>query len=198
MADKNILMQEFNRSGYDNLYPQIIPSFNQDVNLNSNRIINLASPQNNADAVNKQYVDDSQLFKKIKMVNNLHVSLQTNQFLEFSFTFPSGFTENDIFNVIGIKLDLRNVNSAAGGNLLFSGSGPTVAYLKAGTYPSISAIYFNIYADTYSSSEYIRLGYPGGYNITVFGHKIGTNTGIIAFKAELTPFTFDTDVYFIM
>ena len=58
MADKNILMQEFNRSGYDNLYPQIIPSFNQDVNLNSNRIINLASPQNNTDAVNKQYVDE--------------------------------------------------------------------------------------------------------------------------------------------
>lgn len=58
MADKNILMQEFNRSGYDNLYPQIIPSFNQNVNLNSNRIVNLASPQNNTDAVNKQYADE--------------------------------------------------------------------------------------------------------------------------------------------
>lgn len=168
------------------------------INMGNNRITNLADPINSLDSANKKYVDDSQSLKKIKMVNNLHVSLKTNQFLEFSFTFPSGFNESDIFNVIGIKLDLRNVNSAAGGDLLFSGSGPTVAYLKAGTYPSISVIYFDIYADTYSNGEYIRLGYPGGYNTTVFGHKIGTNTGIIAFKAELTPFTFDTDVYFLM
>lgn len=54
MADKNILMQEFNRSGYDNLYPQIIPSFNQNVNLNSNRIVNVASPVNDNDGVNKK------------------------------------------------------------------------------------------------------------------------------------------------
>ena len=59
MANKNIIMQEFNGTGYDILYPQIIPSFNQDVNLNSNRIINVATPLNNTDAVNKQYVDDS-------------------------------------------------------------------------------------------------------------------------------------------
>lgn len=62
MADKNIIMQEFNGTEYDTLYPQIIPSFNQDVNLNSNRIINLASPQNNTDAVNKQYVDEKKSF----------------------------------------------------------------------------------------------------------------------------------------
>ena len=55
-------MQEFNGTEYDTLYPQIIPSFNQDVNLNSNRIINLASPQNNTDAVNKQYVDEKKSF----------------------------------------------------------------------------------------------------------------------------------------
>lgn len=59
MANKNIIMQEFNGTGYDTLYPQIIPSFNQDVNLNSNRIINVATPLNNTDAVNKKYVDDS-------------------------------------------------------------------------------------------------------------------------------------------
>lgn len=53
MANKNIIMQEFNGTGYDTLYPQIIPSFNQDVNLNSNRIINVATPFNNTDAVNK-------------------------------------------------------------------------------------------------------------------------------------------------
>ena len=52
-------MQEFNGTEYDILYPQIIPSFNQDVNLNSNRILNVAAPQNNTDAVNKKYVDDS-------------------------------------------------------------------------------------------------------------------------------------------
>lgn len=59
MANKNIIMQEFNGTEYDILYPQIIPSFNQDVNLNSNRILNVAAPQNNTDAVNKKYVDDS-------------------------------------------------------------------------------------------------------------------------------------------
>ena len=52
-------MQEFNGTEYDILYPQIIPNFNQDVNLNSNRILNVAAPQNNTDAVNKKYVDDS-------------------------------------------------------------------------------------------------------------------------------------------
>ena len=50
-------MQEFNRNGYDNLYPQIIPSFNQNVDLNSNRIVNVASPVNDNDGVNKKYVD---------------------------------------------------------------------------------------------------------------------------------------------
>ena len=59
MANKNILIQKFNGLDYDTLYPQIIPSFNQDVNLNSNRIINVATPLNNTDAVNKQYVDDN-------------------------------------------------------------------------------------------------------------------------------------------
>lgn len=57
-------MQEFNGTGYDTLYPQIIPSFNQDVNLNSNRIINVATPFNNTDAVNKQYVDEKNIISQ--------------------------------------------------------------------------------------------------------------------------------------
>ena len=138
MADKNILMQEFNRSGYDNLYPQIIPSFNQNMDLNSNRIINLMSPQNDTDAVNKQYVDESQLFKKIKIIDNLHVSLQSNQGLSFNFTFPSGFTENDMYKTFGIKLELKNVISGSGGNLTLGGNGPLIANLNTGTYSSIS------------------------------------------------------------
>ena len=40
---------------------------------NSNRIINLASPQNNTDAVNKKYVDESLVFKKIKIADNLNL-----------------------------------------------------------------------------------------------------------------------------
>lgn len=64
MANKNIIMQEFNGTGYDILYPQIIPSFNQDVNLNSNRVINVATPLNNTDAVNKQYVDEKNIISQ--------------------------------------------------------------------------------------------------------------------------------------
>lgn len=93
MADKNILMQEFNRSGYDNLYPQIIPSFNQNVNLNSNRIVNVASPVSDNDGVNKKYVDMLQTFS-IKKVGTITQMRQ-----------PISFNPDDVLNCYGIILD---------------------------------------------------------------------------------------------
>ena len=93
MADKNILMQEFNRSGYDNLYPQIIPSFNQNVNLNSNRIVNVASPVNDNDGVNKRYVDMLQTLS-IKKVGTITQMCQ-----------PVAFSPDDVLNCYGVILD---------------------------------------------------------------------------------------------
>ena len=63
MANKNIIMQEFNGTEYDTLYPQIIPSFNQDVNLNFNRIINVATPVQDSGVAVKSYVDSHSLKK---------------------------------------------------------------------------------------------------------------------------------------
>ena len=86
-------MQEFNRSGYDNLYPQIIPSFNQNVNLNSNRIVNVASPVNDNDGVNKRYVDMLQTLS-IKKVGTITQMCQ-----------PVAFSPDDVLNCYGVILD---------------------------------------------------------------------------------------------
>ena len=93
MADKNILMQEFNRNGYDNLYPQIIPSFSQNVDLNSNRIVNVASPVNDNDGVNKKYVDMLQAFslKKVGTITRMGQVIP--------------FNANDALNCYGLILD---------------------------------------------------------------------------------------------
>ena len=86
-------MQEFNRNGYDNLYPQIIPSFNQNVDLNSNRIVNVASPVNDNDGVNKKYVDMLQAFsfKKVGTITRMRQ--------------PISFNPDDVLNCYGIILD---------------------------------------------------------------------------------------------
>lgn len=70
-------MQEFNGTEYDTLYPQIIPSFNQDVNLNSNRIINVATPVQDSDVAVKSYVD-SHSFKKYLIRQESATEVQSN------------------------------------------------------------------------------------------------------------------------
>lgn len=77
MANKNIVMQEFNGTEYDTLYPQIIPSFNQDVNLNSNKIINVATPVQDSDVAVKSYVD-SHSFKKYLIRQESATEVQQN------------------------------------------------------------------------------------------------------------------------
>lgn len=112
-------MQEFNRSGYDNLYPQIIPNFSQNVDLNSNRIINVASPVNDNDGVNKKYVDTLQVFsfKKVGTITRMGQAIP--------------FNTNDALNCYGLILDYTLGSYSYGQG--------------AGVYMGISDSYGNIY-----------------------------------------------------
>lgn len=116
MADKNILMQEFNRSGYDNLYPQIIPSFNQNVNLNSNRVINVASPQNDTDAVNKQYVDEKNIIsQEIKLSGGYmgHGCIIENNLFLVAGKYFSGSSTGTHPNIVCAQFDGNPLNLTA-------------------------------------------------------------------------------------
>lgn len=172
-------MQEFNRSGYDNLYPQIIPSFNQDVNLNSNRIINLASPQNDMDAVNKLYVNESLVFKKVKIADNLNLSFSEATSLQINY--PSGFTISDVLNAKFVLYEFFNL-SIPSQNSFYLGSSSsyglgifntqTTKTIDKVSYsiPIIEKVWNNGYINVniVSSSTQPQIMYAGPTNILVY------------------------------
>ena len=211
-------MQEFNRSGYDNLYPQIIPSFNQDVNLNSNRIINVATPLNNTDAVNKQYVDEKvgtwvTLFEKEDVWSDSNSSYSHEKTLYSSGELDMSPLINSKECKISLKLfgSLTVINSASYSqqiNLGYSGfpfgNGFKLAYFNSGTsqmnvegFELISIFndknYCSISTGGSSSSPRISLYNKGNYAPAIGCSEQYKNSGKISliFGAQGTqPFSF--------
>ena len=164
-------MQEFNRNGYNNLYPQIIPSFNQNVDLNSNRIVNVASPVNDNDGVNKKYVDMLQVFSLKKSVTITRMGQ----------AIP--FNANDAFNCYGLILDYT--------------VGP-YSYSQGGWVSmGITDSYGNFYNDGYTTYSLSIAGNSNSsqFNTKVFLEKDPITLDSLSFKKSSLFASFVTQNY---
>lgn len=107
------------------------------INMGNNKITNLADPTNSLDSANKKYVDESSLFKKVKVVDNQQLNVDSSGGI-VNFTLPEGFTSDDFASIKFVLLDFHNI---------------TVKTLKLGYNYSngITAI------DCSTSSNYVRI-----------------------------------------
>lgn len=154
-------MQEFNRSGYDNLYPQIIPSFNQDVNLNSNRIINLTSPQNDTDAVNKQYVDEKNIISQEITPSAGYLGhgciIENNLFLVAGKYF-SGSSTGSHSNIVCAQFDgnpLNLISKKVVGVCYVNGNNTHIYYIYADYANGVTKIRINERLDNYDYALFV-------------------------------------------
>lgn len=132
-TNKNITMKQFNGVDYDTLYPKTIASQIDDVysksetsnlflpkaggsmggilDMNGNRITNLANPVNDGDAATKEYVDGNNIFNyKRKLIASNYFQ---NGRTENTFTMPSINDIDGEFNGIYYEIELVNYKQSS-------------------------------------------------------------------------------------
>lgn len=130
-------MSERTISRYEELYPKTVASQISDVysksetsnlflpksggsmggvlDMNGNKITNLAYPTDSLDSVNKKYVDESSPFKKVKIADNLNFSFTGPKTLTINY--PNGFTMYDTLNSKFVLFEFLNLSVSGGTNL---------------------------------------------------------------------------------
>ena len=79
------------------------------INMGNNKITNLADPTNSLDSANKKYVDESSPFKKVKVLDNQRLNFNGSTILNFSY--PAGFTDDDIIKLKFVLLEFHNITA---------------------------------------------------------------------------------------
>lgn len=127
------------------------------------------------DSANKKYVDESQLFKKIQILDKFDASFDGSY--NINVTLPDEFSLDNILNVNFILYELYNATEVAGGSIavgrssqqnyrLFS-SGQLKTFSKINAVVPLHYKYYNT-GDTYSIfAEY------GGRTVDLFNYENG-------------------------
>ena len=149
------------------------------------------------DSANKKYVDESQLFKKIQILDKFDASF--NESYSINVTLPDEFSLDSILNVNFILYELYNVSEVAGGSIavgrslqrsykLFS-SGQLKTFSKINAVVPLHDKYYNT-GDLYSiCTEY------GNYTVDLFNYENGI--GKLYFFA-FSQFSGKISAYFIL
>lgn len=123
-------MSERTSSRYEELYPKTVASQISDVysksetsnlflpksggsmggilDMSGNKITNLAYPTESLDSANKKYVDENNVFKKVKVVDNINLSILESTNINFSF--PAEFTSDDLYDVKFVLYEFSNLS----------------------------------------------------------------------------------------
>ena len=102
----------------DNLYINLNEPYSSNLNMNCNKIVNVSSPVDSSDAVNKEYVDTNYTNKSQSPIIERNLNMNNNRITNIS----EGVDDNDIVNVkqiknifgreIPIRVKIRNVESS--------------------------------------------------------------------------------------
>ena len=167
------------------------------INMGNNKITNLADPTADSDAANKKYVNNSQTFKKIQILDKFNTSFGGRK--DITVTLPVGFSLDNILNVNFILYELYDVTEVAGGSI---GAGMTVSesyeLFSSGqnkTFSKITAVVPLSYKYYASGDFYSIFSQKGDRSIRLFSHESGTNN--LYFFAS-SQFSGKISVYFIL
>lgn len=78
------------------------------LDMSGNKITNLANPTDSLDSANKKYVDENNVFKKVKVVDNINLSILESTNIDFSF--PAEFTSDDLYDVKFVLYEFSNLS----------------------------------------------------------------------------------------
>ncbi len=117
--EPEINSQEFLRKEEgDNLYINLNEPYSSNLNMNSNKIVNISCPVDSSDAINKEYVDAKYLHKSQSPIIDSNLNMNNNRMINIS----KGEGINDVANVkqvkdildreIGVKVRIRNIESS--------------------------------------------------------------------------------------
>ena len=165
------------------------------LDMSGNKITNLAYPTESLDSANKKYVDESLVFKKIKIADNLDLSFSGEK--SFQINYPSGFTVYDILNVKFVLYEFFNLSLLTRNDFCLGLNYQGVAILNLQTSKVLDKVSYSIpviYKTWISGQMYMYALGASGY-AQIMGAQ---PTNVLAYFYCNREVTGKVSIYFIM